>query len=235
MLINENSIAGAPQRPPPPALRVHGRKRSHRLSHRGQHLLDGLLPLLRVSFDAATQDPSRLFAAPPREVWLEIGFGDGGHLASMAEIHSDIGFIGCEPYVNGVAHLLAGIEAKGLGNIRIHAGDARDLLAALPAASLALVFILFPDPWPRKRHHKRRFISPDNLDALARVMQPGAELRFASDSADYCQWTLQHMRNHPGFTGAGPEASGAPVTKYGAKARAAGRTARYLRFVRAPA
>ena len=141
----------------------------------------------------------QIFSVPCRELWLEIGFGDGGHLAWLAATNPHIGFIGCEPYVNGIAHLLETVEADGLENIRIHPADARDLLAVLPAQSIARVFILFPDPWPRKRHHKRRFISQENLDALARIMRPGGELCFASDSPDYCNWTLALMQHHPDF------------------------------------
>lgn len=215
-----------------PAIRVHGRKRSHRLSNQGQQLLEGLLPLVTVSLDMAAQNPAQHFAPPCREIWLEIGFGDGGHLAWLAATNPDIGFIGCEPYVNGAARLLETIEAGGLGNIRIHPGDARELLAVLPVNSVARAYILFPDPWPRKRHHKRRFISPENLDVLARIMPPDSELHFASDSADYCQWTLTHMQNHPGFSQVVHERGEAPITKYEAKARAAGCTPRFLRFVR---
>ena len=217
-----------------PPIRVHGRKRSHRLSHTGSQLLEGLLPLVAVPLEAAARNPAHLFTPPCREVWLEIGFGDGGHLAWEATANPEMGFIGCEPYVNGVAHLLELLAAQGLRNIRIHAGDARDILAALPVNSIMRVFILFPDPWPRERHHKRRFICPANLDALARIIQPGGELHFASDSLDYCQWTLGHMQNHAGFVEAAPARGDAPVTKYEAKARAAGRLPRYLRFIRTP-
>jgi tRNA (guanine-N7-)-methyltransferase len=217
------------------AIRVHGRKRSHRLSVAGQQLLDELLPLLSVPLDVAAQNPMQLFASPCREIWLEIGFGDGAHLAWMAAANPEIGFIGCEPYVNGVTHLLETIAAQGLGNIRIYAGDARDILAALPGRSVARIFILFPDPWPRKRHHKRRFISTENLDQLARIMTPDSDLHFASDSAGYCEWTLAHMQRHPGFTQATHERGEAPITKYEAKAHAAGRMARHFRFIRTQA
>ncbi len=212
---------------------MHGRKRSHRLSVAGQQLLDELLPLLSVPLDVAAQNPMQLFASPCREIWLEIGFGDGAHLAWMAAANPEIGFIGCEPYVNGVTHLLETIAAQGLGNIRIHAGDAREILAALPGRSVARIFILFPDPWPRKRHHKRRFISTENLDQLARIMPAGDALHFASDSADYCHWTLAHMQAHPGFSEGLHERGDAPFTKYETKARTAGRTPRHLRFIRA--
>lgn len=215
-----------------PAIRVHGRKRSHRLSNQGRQLFEGLLPLLTVPLEIAAQNPMRLFSPACREIRLEIGFGDGGHLAWLAATNPDIGFIGCEPYVNGIARLLETIDAEGLDNIRIYPGDARELLASLPVKSIARTYILFPDPWPRKRHHKRRFISPENLDALARVMLSGGELRFASDSEDYCHWTLAHFQSHPDFTETVYERGPSPITKYEAKASAAGRTPHYLRFVR---
>ncbi len=215
-----------------PAIRVHGRKRSHRLSILGQQLLDGLLPLLKVPPEVAARDPRQMFTPAYAEIWLEIGFGDGGHLAATAAAHSHTGFIGCEPYVNGVVRLLETIAATGQHNIRIHAGDARDIIAALPANSIAQVFILFPDPWPRKRHHKRRFICDENLDGLARILRPDATLLFASDSAEYCEWTLAHMKNHPGFREGLQERGEAPITKYEAKALKAGRTPRYFRFIR---
>ncbi|MFZ5836361.1 MAG: tRNA (guanosine(46)-N7)-methyltransferase TrmB [Pseudomonadota bacterium] len=220
--------AGAQHKP----VRVHGRKRGHRLSIAARQALEGLLPILSAPLECAAKDPALLFSHHPSGVWLEIGFGDGGHLLWAARSRPHAGFIGCEPYVNGVANLLHRIALEGLGNIRIHAGDARILMGTLPARSIAGVFILFPDPWPRKRHHKRRFISNENLDALARVLRPGAELHFASDSPDYCQWTLAHIQAHPDFTEARHERGGAPLTKYEARAQAEGRSAQHLRFIR---
>jgi tRNA (guanine-N7-)-methyltransferase len=215
-----------------PAIGVHGRKRSHRLSIAGRNLMDSLLPILAVPLRTAAINPALLFSTPPRDVWVEVGFGDGAHLAWRAAENPQAGFIGCEPYVNGVARLLETISETGLENIRIHPGDARILLAALPAASIARIYILFPDPWPRKRHHKRRFMSLENIDALARVLRPGGELRFATDNADYCLWTQRLMQDNPDFTQAAIVADGAPVTRYEAKAGAAGRKPRHLRFVR---
>lgn len=224
-----NNLAHSQQSLPP---KLYGRRRSHGLRAQGQHLLDHLLPLLHLSLEVAARNPAELFSHAPRALWLEIGFGDGGHLAWQASAHPDIGFLGCEPYENGTAQLLKVIAAEGQGNIRIHSDDARILLAALPAASLAQVFLLFPDPWPKKRHNKRRFVSAENLDALARVMQPGAELRFASDSPDYCQWTLDHFEDHPQFSLASKIRGDWPVTKYEAKAISAGRAPLYLRYIR---
>lgn len=220
--------AGAQHKP----IRVHGRKRGHRLSIACRQALEGLLPILTAPLECAAKNPAQLFSHHPNGVWLEIGFGDGGHLIWAAKSRPQAGFIGCEPYVNGVAQLLHCIATEGLENIRIHAGDARVLLAALPADSIAGAYILFPDPWPRKRHHKRRFISPENLDALARVLCPGGELHFASDSPDYCQWTLAHMQAHPDFAEARHERGGAPLTKYETKAATEGRAAQHLRFTR---
>ena len=125
-----------------------------------------------------------------REVWLEIGFGAGEHLVHQARTNPDVAVIGAEPYVNGVASLLGKIRRAGASNIAVHAGDARDLLDVLPPASIARAFLLYPDPWPKKRHHRRRFVTPEHLMPLARVLQPGAVLRLATDIPDYVRQTL---------------------------------------------
>ncbi len=135
----------------------------------------------------------------PLKNWLEIGFGGGEHLAHQAALHPEIGIIGCEPYINGIAGLLKHIDDHKLHNIRIYSEDARLLMERLPDASLERVFILYPDPWPKARHHKRRLISTEFLNALARVMKPGAELRLATDHADYCAWMLEHLLSHSAF------------------------------------
>jgi tRNA (guanine-N7-)-methyltransferase len=131
---------------------------------------------------------------------LEIGFGGGEHLVAQAATHPDRRYIGVEPFLNGVASCLRHIEESGVTNIRLHHGDARDVIARLPDACLDLVYILFPDPWPKTRHHKRRLIQPEFLDQLARVMKPGAELRFATDWANYAAWTLEHFTRDARFT-----------------------------------
>ena len=179
----------------------HGRRRGHRLRSGRLGLMATLLPRLRpqIPEDGGAIDANGLFEPPPADLWLEIGFGAGRHLAAQAAAHPDIGIIGCEPFVNGVASLLSLIEGGGLANIRIFDDDARMLLALLPEASIGRVFLLFPDPWPKKRHHKRRFVSPGNLDSLARVMKDGAELRFASDHMEYVRWTLDQVTRHPCF------------------------------------
>ncbi len=182
-----------------------------------------------------------LFRPGVDRVWLEIGFGGGEHLAWQAEANPDVGIIGCEPFINGVASLLKQIDDRGLDNIRIHANDARDLLETLPDACLDRVFILFPDPWPKARHHRRRIVAPATLEQLARIMRPGTELRLATDHADYGRWMLRHLIRHPAFRWRArrpadwrqrPEDW--PATRYEAKAIAAGRACLYLSFERTP-
>ncbi len=187
------------------------------------------------------RDPVDLGALFPeaREVWLEIGFGGGEHMLHMATAHPDIGIIGCEAYINGVAMLLSGIERAGVGNLAIHPGDARDLMDVLPGGSVAQVFLLYPDPWPKKRHHKRRFINPENLNQLARIMAPGAVLRLATDIGDYVRHALEVLERDRRFgeLARGPADwrepwPGWPGTRYEAKALREGRTPHYLSFRR---
>jgi tRNA (guanine-N7-)-methyltransferase len=156
--------------------------------------MESLLPGLALP--PGPLDPAAL-APLAREVWLEIGFGGGEHLAAQAGAHPDVLLLGAEPFLNGVASAVRHIEEAGLQNIRLHAGDARELLAALPAASVARVFILFPDPWPKARHHKRRLVNPALASELARVMRPGARLRFATDWADYADHALRALVAEP--------------------------------------
>jgi len=188
-------------------LRTYGRIKARTLKPRQEALLDTLLPHLAVSEEGAIDIEALFLAreaaaapvlAPPAQpdppagdsLTLEIGFGGGEHLVAQAVAHPSGRFIGVEPFLNGVASCLRHIEDANAQNIRLHQGDARDVIARLPDASLDLVYVLFPDPWPKARHHKRRLIQPDFLDQLARVMKPGAELRFATDWADYADWTL---------------------------------------------
>ena len=227
-------------------LRSYGRRHGHRLRDARARLVDTLLPRLRVfpagadADDPPPVDPRALFAMPVRALWLEIGFGGGEHLAAEAAAHPDVGFIGCEPFINGVASLLRYAEAAGLANLRIHDGDARPLIAALPEASVDRVYLLFPDPWPKVRHHKRRLVSPAFLDALARVMADGGTFVFASDHAGYATWTLERLIRHPLFswTARSRRDWQRPVdwieTRYEAKALAAGRTCIHLRALRRP-
>lgn len=217
-------------RPYPPA-RLHGRKQGRHLRAGGQNVLDNELPEYAAALAGAAA-PSGLFPADTSEIWLEIGFGDGAHLAWTAAAHPGIGFIGCEVFANGVVRLLRSIKAQGLRNIRIHKGDARALLSVLPDASLSRVFVLFPDPWPKLRHHKRRLMQAETVSALARVMRSGAELRFVSDHAEYFADCLATLQAHPGFALLPPAARDWPATIYEQKAVAAGRAPHYLRAAR---
>lgn len=171
-----------------------GRRRGRKLRSGKQSLMDTLLPKLTLALPE-----SGLLKVSP-ETWLEIGFGSGEHLAFQAARQPGVTFIGCEPYVNGIGELLKKIEAEKLSNIGIFPDDVRKLIACLPDASLSRVFILYPDPWPKTRHHKRRLISNAFLDDLARVMKPGAELRLATDHADYATWMLERLLPHTAFS-----------------------------------
>jgi tRNA (guanine-N7-)-methyltransferase len=199
-----------------------------------------LLPRLRIGIESRGKlDPFSLFPRSVSEIWLEIGFGGGEHLASLAARHPQIGFIGAEPFVNGLAKLLIAIEDQSLANIRIFDGDGRLLLANLQDASIARLFILYPDPWPKRRHEKRRLLDARTIAELHRVMKPGAELRVASDSGDYVGWSLRNVLAHNGFDwlAEGPEDWRRPPldwyqTRYEAKALGEGRRPIYLRFAR---
>jgi tRNA (guanine-N7-)-methyltransferase len=182
---------------PHPPLRSFGRIRSRTIKPRQAGLMDSLLPQLRLP--EGPLDPAVL-APEARETWLEIGFGGGEHMAAQAERRPDALVIGAEPFLNGVASALRHIDARGLTNVRVHDGDVRDLLGRLPDACLDRVFVLFPDPWPKLRHHKRRLIQAETAATLARVLKPGGALRFASDWADYVDWSLERLIATPGLT-----------------------------------
>jgi len=171
---------------------LYGRRRGKKLRAGQEALLDTLLPKLLIKLPLS--EP-----LDARELWLEVGFGSGEHLVWQAEQHPDVTLVGCEPFINGVAKCLAHIERAGVGNVRLFNDDARLLMAALPERSLSRVFILFPDPWPKTRHHKRRFVARATLDALARLMKPGAELRLATDDPSYLPWMIEHACGHPAF------------------------------------
>ncbi len=180
---------------------LYGRRKGPKPSTHQQRLRTALLPTVVLHLEAG-RDPRRYFSDPVDEVWLEVGFGGGEHLVWQLEHHPNIGMLGAEPYESGVAKLLSKLaENEALNNrTRIHEGDARDIIEALPAAGLGQVFILFPDPWPKTRHHKRRFIQMGMLDELARVMRSGAELRFATDDAGYLAWALERLTAHAAFS-----------------------------------
>lgn len=218
--------------------KLYGRRKGKRLRAHHSALVADLLPTLAIDLAAGPVDSVALFGAR-RPLHLEIGFGDGARLVREAAAHPEIGFIGCEPFVNGLAKALAGVESLGLTNVRLHGGDARDLLAATPDAVLDQVDILYPDPWPKWRQRKRRLITDAFLAALGRAMRPGAALRFATDDADYAAWTLARIGRAADFDWPASNAAdwvtpwaGWASTRYEDKARAAGRPSSYLTFVR---
>ncbi len=173
--------------------RLYGRAAGKPLSKRQQALIDDVLPTLGVPPTERGQlQPGSLFVGS-HEVWLEIGFGGGEHLAGQAKLHADIGFIGAEPFVDGVAKLLTALEEQEISNVRLRRGDARDLVAQFADRSIDRAFILFPDPWPKTRHRKRRLVQPDFIVELARVLKAGARLRFATDWADYANRALADL------------------------------------------
>ena len=223
-----------------PPRRIYGRRRGRPLRPGQQQLKENLLPQLTITLpETGMLDPASLFARCPEAVWLEIGFGAGEHLAAQAAAHPEIGFIGAEVFENGVARLVAEIDRRGLDNIRVFPDDTRALLDALTPASLDRVFILFPDPWPKARHHKRRLVSTATLDRLAALMRPGAELRLATDDRDYLAWMLERATGHPRFQWLARHPADWrerppdwPATRYEEKARAAGRNPVFLRLAR---
>lgn len=183
-------------------------------------------------------DPAALFGRRA-ELHLEIGFGAGEHLLRLARMHPERDYIGCEPFENGVAALVPRLAEDELGNVRVHHGDARDLLDLLPAGSLSRCYLLYPDPWPKKKHHRRRFVQPGTLSQLARALGPGAELRLATDIPDYVRHSLERIHRHPDFIwlAEGPSDwrqpwTGWESTRYEVKALREGRRPCYLRFRR---
>jgi tRNA (guanine-N7-)-methyltransferase len=177
-------------------IRSFGRVKARPIKPRQADLLTTLLPRL-----AAPEQPfdPRTLAPGASEVWLEIGFGGGEHMAEQAARRPDVLLIGAEPFVNGMASGLRHLDERGLTNVRLHLGDARDLIARLPDASLDRVFILFPDPWPKARHHKRRLIQDEVIAELGRVLRPGGRLRFVTDWEDYAAWTLERFGRSASF------------------------------------
>lgn len=236
---------GNGDRPAAPRRNVYGRRKGKRLRPHRRALLETRLAELAPKGVSREENPERrpidlaaLFPAA-REAWLEIGFGGGEHMIHQAGERPDIGLIGCEYFIEGIAKLLAAIERAGVTNLAIHPGDARDLIDVLPPAAIARVFLLYPDPWPKRRHHKRRFVSPENLDALARVMAPGATLHLATDIADYARHALEAVHREPRFEwlAARPDDwrapwPGWPGTRYERKALSEGRIPHYLTFRR---
>lgn len=218
----------------------YGRRKGKPLRLGQAALIEGLLPELAVDTSAPSSDPRRLFPQAVADVWVESGFGGGEHLMALAEAWPDVGLIGAEPFVNGMAKALARIQALDFDDrIRLHHADSVALLDWLPEASIGRFYLLYPDPWPKKRHWKRRFVGPDNLDRIARVLRPGGEFRFASDWSPYVDWTLKRVLAHPAFTWTAEVAddwktpwAGWPGTRYEEKAFREGRVPAYLIFRR---
>lgn len=216
---------------------LYGRRLGRGLTPELDQLLKAELPQLRVDVSHAHPTPlTSLFSVPVKEVWLEVGFGGGEHLVWQAANNPNIGFIGCEPFLTGVAKVVRMVRDANLANVRLYDDDARQLLDWLPEASIGRIFVLFPDPWPKKRHHKRRFLHSSTLSGLARVMAPGAHLRFATDIANYADMVTGTMTERsdfmprPGLHDTRP--TDWPSTRYEGKAIAAGRACQFFSFER---
>ena len=229
--------AGLPRR------KTHGRRLGRPLRPTARGLLESRLPELAVSLPAPGRmlEAAGLFDVPPKEIWLEIGFGSGEHLAWQAAENQEVGVLGAEVFINGVAAAVRRIEAQEIGNVRLYQGDARDLLDVLPPAALGRVFLLFPDPWPKVRHHKRRLLTVSLLDHLAATLRDGGELRIATDHDGYLRRILELTTAHPAFRwlARGPadwrrRPDDWPSTRYELKALSQGRRPAFLRFLRVP-
>ncbi len=228
------------QRPRRASEAFFGRRKGKALRDAQVEALDTALPALKIDLDAEPPtDLASLFQVPVHRIRLEIGFGGGEHLAHRALEQPDTGFIGVEPFVNSMAKLLARVDADRIANIRLYDDDATRLLDWLPAGCLDQIDLLYPDPWPKKKHWKRRFVSRVNLDRFHRVLKPEGVFCFASDIDTYVNWTLLHARNHGGFLWTAQNArdwlspfATWPGTRYEAKARREGRSSAYLTFIK---
>ena len=212
----------------PPKFQFYGRRKGKPLRRHHVDLMQYLLPQVTVDIESPLKNTQA-------QRWLEIGFGGGEHLAHQAALNPDISIIGAEPYLNGVAKLLSEIEERALKNVRVHYGDARTLLEALPPECFERVYLLYPDPWPKARQNKRRFVNPENLAQIYRVLKPQGQFWFASDIEDYVLWTREHVAASGGFIEQGDPAQAFENwtrTRYEAKAVREGRGSSYLRFHR---
>jgi tRNA (guanine-N7-)-methyltransferase len=217
-----------------------GRRKGHPLRAHQAALFETLLPRLALDLKSPAKNPAALFPAPVDDIHFEIGFGGGEHLIGRAKADPRTGFIGAEPFVNGMAKALAAIDEAKLANIRLHHADAVDLLDWLPAGSIGRIDLLYPDPWPKRRHWKRRFVNDGNISRLARALRAGGEFRFATDWANYAEWTLARLMRSEAFRWTAERADDwrkpwpdFTQTRYEAKAIREGRVPCYLRFKRA--
>ena len=216
-----------------------GRRKGHALRPRQATLFETLLPRLALDLSAPPPADLRTLFGQVEGVRIESGFGGGEHLIAEAERHPHLGFIGIEPFLNGMGKALAAIEERKLSNIRLHHGDATDVLAWLPPQSIARFDLLYPDPWPKRRHWKRRFVQDASVAAIGRIVRPEGEFRFASDIPDYVAWTLMRLLRSPDFIWMAEKAddwrlpwAGFTSTRYEAKAKREGRIPAYLIFHR---
>jgi tRNA (guanine-N7-)-methyltransferase len=219
--------------------RWYGRRTGKPWRKKRRKLYEELLPTIGLKLENIPADLKMLFPNPVHSVWLEIGFGGGEHLAEQAEKNPGIGIIGCEPFVNGVASLMKHIYAKGVTNVRVYDDDVRHLLKLMAPKSLARIFILFPDPWPKSRHHRRRIVKDKTISEFARLLKNGGEFRFASDHQGYVSWALRHLLQNDdlSWTAFCPDDWRLPPpdwveTRYEQKAKARGDVSAYLRFER---
>ena len=216
-----------------------GRRKGKSLSPGQQKLVDELLPAISLNPTEPIGNLASLFSHEPKEIWMEIGFGGGEHLVRQAQTNPDVGLIGCEPFINGVVKALAVIDEQKIDNIRMYDEDAAHILDWLPEASLDRVYLLYPDPWHKKRHWKRRFVSSRNLERIIRVLKPGGIFRFASDIESYVDWTLEHVKGCDALSEQGADPAERQIaypnweqTRYEAKAFREGRKPQYLTFLR---
>lgn len=217
--------------------RLYGRRSGHRLRQGQARLVEEMLPAISVPEEGPLS--SRLLFGDERPLHFEIGFGSGEHLAGRADLLPDHGFIGAEPFLNGVVGALARVRDLGLANVRLHMGDALEVLERLPDASLRFVYLLHPDPWPKARHAKRRMMNAGPLDLIAAKLRPGGEFRLGTDDPIYCRWSMMIMGRRTDFRWIVEQAGdflerpgGWPETRYEAKARRQGREVWYFRYQR---
>lgn len=217
-------------------IRFYGRRSGRPLRKTQKELLASLYPECQILLEDF--QPATLFKDATKEIWLEIGFGGGEHLAENAQNNPDVNFIGCEPFINGTAKLLQHIHEKGLKNIRIFGDDCRKLIKLMPENYVHKVFLMFPDPWPKTRHEERRFVNDTNLAELSRILINGGEFRTASDDLSLIDWTIEKMNLHPNFEWANPSPKdwnsrpeNWPSTRYEQKALKAGRKPAYFSYM----